>query len=81
MSGGPIGARLTMALARLVMQDWSEHFSRILKKNLIGEHLRGIFVDDGRNVIDILSLGTRYDSEQRCLLIVKIGQNKIIEKK
>ena len=37
--------------------------SRILKKNLIGEHLRGIYVDDGRNVIDILSLGTRYDSE------------------
>ena len=29
-SGGPIGARLTMALARLIMQDWSDKFSRIL---------------------------------------------------
>ena len=64
MSGGPIGARLTMALARLVMQDWSEQFSRILKKNGISEHLRGIYVDDGRNIIDILMEGTRYEKEK-----------------
>ena len=50
--GGPIGARLTMALARLVMQAWSEEFSKILRKNMIGEHLRGIYVDDGRNVLE-----------------------------
>ena len=58
--GGTIGARLTMALARLVMQSWSEEFTRILRDNMIGEHLRGIYVDDGRNVLDILLDGTRY---------------------
>ena len=53
-----------MALARLVMQSWGENFSRILKKNNIGEYLRGIYVDDGRNIIDILSNGIRYEKEK-----------------
>ena len=52
-----------MALARIVMQDWSEQFSRILSENAVGEHLRGIYVDDGRNVLDILKAGTRYCAE------------------
>ena len=66
-SGGPIGAHLTMALARHVMQSWSESFSTILKENEIGEHfhLSGIYVDDGRNVIDILKSGMRYEKEKK----------------
>ena len=59
--GGPIGARLTMCLARVVLQAWSEEFSSILKSCDINEHLRAIYVDDGRNVVDKLKLGTRYD--------------------
>ena len=73
-SGGPIGARLTMALARLVMQSWGENFSRILKKNNIGEYLRGIYVDDGRNIIDILSNGIRYEKKKRSLFTMRIGE-------
>ena len=61
--GGPIGARLTMCVARLVLQDWYESFRAILDQSKIGEHLRGLYVDDGRNVVDILPLGTRFVKE------------------
>ena len=54
--GGPIGARLTMCVARLVLQDWYESFRAILDQSKIGEHLRGLYVDDGRNGVDILPL-------------------------
>ena len=64
-SGGPIGARLTMCIARLVMQDWSETFSQILKENKLKEMLRGIYVDDGRNVIELLRLGVRYNIDEK----------------
>ena len=30
--GGPIGARLTMCIARLIMQDWSENFQEFCQK-------------------------------------------------
>ena len=30
-SGGPIGARLTMCVARLVMQEWRDAFEKLLK--------------------------------------------------
>ena len=32
-SGGPIGARLTMACSRIVMQDWGETYLSILKES------------------------------------------------
>ena len=62
--GGPIGARLTMCLARVVLQAWSEEFSSILKDCKIGEHLRAIYVDDGRNVVDKLKMGSRYNPQK-----------------
>ena len=31
--GGPIGARITMACSRLVMQDWGENYKKILKES------------------------------------------------
>ena len=64
--GGPIGARLTMCVARLVLQDWYEGFKDILQKSSITEHLRGLYVDDGRNCVDILPLGTRFVRETAC---------------
>ena len=64
-SGGPIGARLTMAVARLVLQEWSEVFKEILKKSDIKELLRGIYVDDGRNVVSKLKPNMRYNTEKK----------------
>ena len=78
-TGGPIGARLTMCIARLVMQDWSEHFTDILKENKIRELLRGIYVDDGRNIIELLRLGTRYDVENKLFTYSEEKEKKDIE--
>ena len=58
--GGPIGARLTMCIARLIMQEWSECFSKILSDNKIAELLKGIYVDDGRSVVSKIENNTRY---------------------
>ena len=65
--GGPIGARLTMCVARLVLQEWSEDFSRILKKCNLEELLRAIYVDDSRGMFTKLRLGQRYSCEQETL--------------
>jgi len=58
--GGPIGARITMCIARLVMQDWWEKFSVKLKSASLEELLRAIYVDDGRMIMRKLQLGMRY---------------------
>ena len=61
--GGPIGARLTMCVARLVLQEWHDKFAEILDKSGLREYLKGLYVDDGRNVVDLLHLGTRFNED------------------
>ena len=63
-SGGPIGASLTMAIARLVMQDWWESFDSILNVSGIKHRLHAISVDDGRMIVHKLKKGVRYDKER-----------------
>ena len=62
--GGPIGARLTMAVAQLVMEDWKEKFDEILKKSNIIELLSGLYVDDGRTFQRKLLPGERFDEKE-----------------
>ena len=62
-SGGPIGARLTMAIARLIMQEWKDNYNEILKNSNIEELLSGIYVDDGRSLHRKLKWGERFDKE------------------
>ena len=62
-SGGPIGARVTMCLARLVMQEWWDRFKAILKESDLKEYLRAIYVDDGRMMLEKLKQGVRYVKE------------------
>ena len=52
-----------MCVSRLVMQDWHENFTIRLKASKIFEHLGGLYVDDGRNLLDVLPLGCRFVSE------------------
>ena len=59
--GGPIGARLTMAVARLVMQQWKDEYNVILHDSDIIELLFGLYVDDGRTVHRKLYWGERFD--------------------
>ena len=63
MFGGPIGARLTMAVARLVMQTWKEDYSKILNRSQIHELLSGLYVDDGRSLHRKLFLGERFSEK------------------
>ena len=51
---GPIGARITMAVARVVMQQWKDEFDEILNSSDIKELMSGLYVDDGRNFIKLL---------------------------
>ena len=60
MSGGPIGARVTMAAARLVMQDWSEQHKIILTKAQLEIWLFNGYVDDGRQGTGKLEMGMRF---------------------
>ena len=64
-SGGPIGARLTMAVARLVMQEWKCNYTKILENSQIEELLSGLYVDDGRAYQRKLRLGERFNLAQR----------------
>ena len=44
--GGPIGARITMCLARVVMHDWGEQYRMILTKASLRIALLSSYVDD-----------------------------------
>ena len=69
--GGPIGARLTMAVSRLVMQSWYEEYRKILNVSNVRELLGGIYVDDGRAIVRKLELGTRFNEEKRKFITTK----------
>ena len=66
--GGPIGARLTMSVARQVVQEWNETYRRILKDCGKEELLRAIYVDDSKGMVTKLNLGERIVLEQRKLI-------------
>ena len=65
MFGGPIGARLTMCVAQLVMQQWREEYSMILKKSNLKELLSKIYVDDNRAIMEIIKPGWRFVEEEK----------------
>ena len=64
-SGGPIGARVTMAAARIVMSDWGEKWRCILEGAGITIGMLDGYVDDVRNNSTCLKYGTRWDEEKR----------------
>jgi len=61
LSGGPIGARLTMCAARLVLQQWRDEFIKILREADIKEKMSKIYVDHNRCVVEKLRPGTRFN--------------------
>ena len=83
-SGGPIGARLTMAVARLVMQSWKENFNEILKNSEISELLSALYVDDGRSVQRKLCYGERFSPEKNAIVysesLAEVDINDAVDK-
>ena len=58
--GGPIGARLTMACSRIVMQEWGMHYTSILKSAGMEVTLLKIYVDDVRQATTTMRKGMRF---------------------
>ena len=67
LEGGPIGCRITMAVSRLVMQDWAVHYRLILERSALTIWLYGGYVDDGRQGTSLLKKGMRFEEESRSL--------------
>ena len=63
--GGPIGARITMACARLVMQDWGEELTVTLLRADLKLTLFKTYVDDGRLAGTMMRLGMRYCKKEK----------------
>ena len=74
---GPIGLRITMAVARLVMGEWGEKMKAILTDADIKIFLSGLFVDDCRYLTSSLPDGVRM---KRNLSSEKSGKVKIVFK-
>ena len=62
-AGGPIGARVTMAAARIVMSDWGERWRCIIEGAGVLVGMIDGYVDDVRNHSTCLRYGTRWDEE------------------
>ena len=65
MAGGPIGARVTMAAARIVMSDWGEKWGSILEQARIVIGMMDGYVDDVRQHSTCLRYGARWDAETK----------------
>ena len=65
LKGAPIGNRISMCAGNLTMEEWREKFIEILKASKIEELMAGLYVDDGRNLIEILPIGVRYCEEEK----------------
>ena len=63
--GGPIGARVTMAAARLVMDEWAKEYRGILVRSGLNVRVHKGYVDDGRQATDLIRMESRYMKEER----------------
>ena len=63
-AGGPIGARVTMCAARMVMQHWARDYANILLKAGLRVPLLKGYIDDGRQGSTLLRKGMLYDQEK-----------------
>ena len=64
-AGGPIGARVTMAAARIVMSDWGEKWRNILEGAGVMIGMLDGYVDDVRNNSTCLKYGTRWNEKEK----------------
>ena len=77
--GGPIGARVTMCAARMVMQHWARGYSEILIKAGLRLPLFGGYVDDGRQGSTVLRRGMIF-CEQKKEFVFSEEQKEIDDK-
>ena len=63
-AGGPIGARVTMCAARMVMRHWARGYGEILLHAGLRLPLLSGYVDDGRQGSTVLRKGMRFCQEE-----------------
>ena len=73
-SGGPIGCRVTMAVSRLVMQDWAENYREVLDRSGVDIAMLTGYVDDNRQLTRILRMGMSYNVEQKMFTFLEAGE-------
>ena len=64
VEGGPIGAIITMAAARIVMFDWSQKYKRMLLDIGLKIPMLTGYVDDGRQVTNEMKPGIRFVEQE-----------------
>ena len=64
-SGEPIGARVTMAAARIVMDEWGERYKGMLETAKLEIGMLTGYVDDVRQGSTCLRMGTRFSAEEQ----------------
>ena len=65
MAGGPIGSRLTMAVSKIVMLVWGRKLQEHLGKAGLKTFIEGVYVDDIRLLMSLLSLHLSWDSGKK----------------
>ena len=63
--GGPIGARVTMAAARIVMSDWGEEWRKLIEAAGVKLPQLDGYVDDVRNRSTSLRFGTKWNDNEK----------------
>ena len=63
--GGPIGLRITMAAARLVMGEWGRSMTKIMLDAGLKIWLRASYVDDVRTGTSVLAKGKRWLEKEK----------------
>ena len=67
--GGPIGARVTMCAAKLVMQHWADRYEGILLRSGLRVPLFTGYVDDGRQGGTTLRKGMVFNQEANAFVM------------
>ena len=65
MSGGPIGSRLTMAVSKIVMLVWGRKLQEHLGRAGLKTFIEGVYVDDIRLLMSLLSPHIRWDMTRK----------------
>jgi hypothetical protein len=64
-SGGPIVARVTMAVARIIMNNFGRKYRKILELGGLKNFLSSVYVDNSRQKTQNLAKGMRYNVENK----------------
>ena len=73
---GPIGLRITMAVARLVMGEWGEKMRAILTEADIELFVDSLFVDDARYLTSGIPDGVRWSQTENKFIFRKEWQQE-----